>query len=181
MLVVESEWTYVLFLIEACFNFVFTAELVIKLIAFWSLSSWATDNFPGNLIDAAIIIVSDITFILSLFASSTFNVNIFRLVRIMRAFRLVSRFRRLRLLFNKAYASFKAILNVLFVLIFWHVLGSLLGMQIFRWPPLFHYRRDPILMLRAHALKTCPPKPPNPNPEPSIDLLARSPKPSDPD
>ena len=132
LLLVEPEWTYVLFLIEACFNFVFTAELAIKLVAFWSLSSWATDNFPGNLIDAAIIIVSDITFIMSLFATSTFNVNIFRLVRIMRAFRLVSRFRRLRLLFNKAFSSFKAILNVLFVLVFWHVLGSLLGMQIFR-------------------------------------------------
>ena len=34
--------------------------------------------------------------------------------------RMVSRFRRLRLLFNKAYHSFKSILYVLFVLVFWY-------------------------------------------------------------
>jgi hypothetical protein len=43
---------------------------------------------------------------------------------------MLLRFRRLRLLFNKAFSSFKAILYVLFVLIFWHVLGALLGMQV---------------------------------------------------
>ena len=56
-----------------------------------------------------------------------FNLNVFRLVRILRAFRIVSRFPRLQELVRKAIASFRSILNVLFVLILWHVIATLLG------------------------------------------------------
>lgn len=42
----------------------------------------------------------------------------------------LARFRRLRMLVHKAVASFKSIVYVLFVLVFWHILGALLGMQV---------------------------------------------------
>lgn len=49
----------------------------------------------------------------------------------MRTFRLVSSFKRMEILFTKAVASFQSIVYVLFVLVFWHVIGALLAMQLF--------------------------------------------------
>jgi hypothetical protein len=101
------------------------------MIASWSLIRYLLDNWPMNLLDFLIVFMSDAIFAIELVAPSIFNLTVFRLVRIMRALRLISRFPRLRSLVRKAVASFTNILHVLFVLVFWHVLSALLGMQIF--------------------------------------------------
>ena len=133
---ISTEWFEWLRWAECAFSVIFTLELVLKVMGLWSFRAFLFENFPTNFIDFIIVIVSDVFLVLDFLAMPVvFNVAILRLVRIMRAFRLVSRFRRLRLLFNKAYNSFKSILYVLFVLVFWHVIGSLLGMQIFRCEP----------------------------------------------
>lgn len=127
----SPEWVEFELISEGIFVAFFSLEVIIKIIASWSLIRYLLDNWPMNLLDFLIVFLSDAIFAMELVAPSIFNLTVFRLVRIMRALRLISRFPRLRSLVRKAAASFKNILHVLFVLVFWHVLSALLGMQIF--------------------------------------------------
>lgn len=107
-------------------------ELVVKMLAVWSPQRYILYTWPFNFVNFVIVVMSDIIFIIELHAPSSFNVIVFRPARVARAFRVVSRFPRLRSLVRKAVASFKTILHVLVVLVFWHVLAALLGMQLFK-------------------------------------------------
>ena len=132
ILTMSPSWVEFLFWTEAIFNLSFTAETSIRLMAAWNFRHYVVENFPSNLVDLFIVVASDIVFILDLFLPSLVNVAMFRLIRVMRAVRVLSRFRRLQVLLHKAVASLKTIMNVLFVLVFWFIVFAMLGMQIFR-------------------------------------------------
>ena len=127
----DPGWAIMELWTEGFFVVFFSLEVIFKVVAAWSLPRYLVDNWPMNMIDMLIVVSSDAIFIIELQAPSIFNLTVFRLVRIARAMRIVSRFTRLRNLVRKAAASFKTILHVLCVLVFWHVLAALLGMQIF--------------------------------------------------
>lgn len=131
LVVMGRQWREALFWGDGAFNVIFTIETTIRLLGAWSIRSYLIENFPTNLVDLLIVLTSDIVFGMSIFYPNLLKVAMLRLIRVMRAFRVVSRFRRLKVLLSKAAASFKTILQVLFVLIFWHVVMALLGMQIF--------------------------------------------------
>jgi hypothetical protein len=124
-------WELFIFVSETIFAVFFTGEIVIKLVGTASLRRFVFDNWPYNLTDLLVVLMSDAIYIMELQAPSIFNLTIFRLVRVLRVVRMVSRLQRLRVLVSKAIASFKTILHVLCVLVFWHIIAALLGMQIF--------------------------------------------------
>ena len=127
----HPHWEEFALITEGFFATFFTLEVAVKLLAAWSARRFLCENWPFNLLDLLIVIASDVIFLIELGASSIFNLTVFRLVRVLRAFRMVSRFQRLRNLVSKAVASFKTILHVLCVLVFWHIIAALLGMQVF--------------------------------------------------
>jgi hypothetical protein len=116
---------------EVIFSIIFSFEMALKVVALEGLMPYVLENFPFNLFDLIVVLVSDAMLVAGLFVKTNINIAVFRLLRIMRAFRLVTSFRRLRMLFTKAYSAFVSILYVLFVLVFWHVIGALLAMQLF--------------------------------------------------
>jgi hypothetical protein len=120
---------------EIAFCTIFSFEMLLKVIAFGGFGGFIRQSFPWNLYDLVVIIISDAVLIAAAFVDSSemsiVALRLVRILRIMRAIRLVTGFRRLGLLFAKALSAFKSILYVLFVLIFWHVVGALLAMQLF--------------------------------------------------
>ena len=121
---------------ELAFCAIFSFEILLKVIAFGGLWAFVRQSFPWNLYDLVVITISDAVLIAGAFVDDSSEMSIValrlvRILRIMRAIRLVTGFRRLGLLFAKALSAFKSILYVLFVLIFWHVVGALLAMQLF--------------------------------------------------
>lgn len=116
---------------EIIFSVIFSIELLLKVIALQGFLAHILENFPFNFFDLIVVVVSDAVLVASHFVKTDINVAVLRLMRIIRAIRLVTGFRRLRSLFQKAYSAFVSILYVLFVLVFWHVLGALLAMQLF--------------------------------------------------
>ena len=131
LLRISNEMSKFLNAAEVTFSVIFSVELVIKIVAHEGFLSHFLENFPLNMFDFFVVIASDAVLIASLFVKTNVSIAVLRLMRIIRAFRLVSGFPRLRMLFSKAYSAFVSILYVLFVLIFWHVIGALLAMQLF--------------------------------------------------
>ena len=119
---------------EFAFSVIFSFELLLKLVAYEGFRGYMLESFPFNLFDLVVVLVSDAVLVAGVFVETNINIAVLRLMRIMRAIRLATGFRRLGQLFAKAFSAFKSILYVLFVLIFWHVIGALLAMQLFSCP-----------------------------------------------
>lgn len=65
-----------------------------------------------------------------IWSGAAVNVSYFRVVRVLRAFKLARQFRRLRMLLRKVVASVESIVHVLLVVFFTLAVGGLLGMQV---------------------------------------------------
>jgi hypothetical protein len=116
---------------ETIFCIIFSSELLIKVVSLESLMAYIFENFPFNLLDLVVVVVSDALLIASFYVKTNNKITVLRLLRILRVFRLVSGFRRLHSLLGKAISALVSINYVLFVLVFWHVVGALLAMQMF--------------------------------------------------
>jgi ABC-type multidrug transport system fused ATPase/permease subunit len=128
-----------------------------QILSWWSLEKYLSYNYPANLMDMLIVLVSDTFFVLEFFYSGLFNasilrlVRLFRMVRAVRAFKTVSSMQRLRLILEKAAHAMKTCIYVFLILILWHVAMALLGMQIFACPV-----RDSVTCKRANETAACP-------------------------
>lgn len=128
-------WYNFTFNVELIFNILFSLEMVVRIISFWSFTNFARDSFPSNVVDFIIVFLSDLFFVLDIFLPKIFNAAVFRLARLVRAIRLATRLRRLRLLVNKTVAAARTIVYVLILLAFFHTIMALVAMQVFRCEP----------------------------------------------
>jgi hypothetical protein len=129
--VMNENWMTAYMVMDGVFDAAFLLELILRLIANASFKRYICENYPFQVLDFFIVSTSVLLFVVELFVPKIFNVAIFRIFRVGRVFRLISKFRRLRLLVAKAVRSFVNILHVLFVMVFWHVLCAILGLQLF--------------------------------------------------
>jgi hypothetical protein len=129
LVIMKAGWFLALLLGEVGFNIVFTMEALAKIIALGSFMRYILQ--PINTFDFLLVLISDVLMILSLFNVNLPNVSFFRVLRLMRAFLMVTRFHRLRLLFRRSAASFQGTLMVIALTFFFMAAFAILGMQIF--------------------------------------------------
>jgi hypothetical protein len=114
--------------INLAFNIIYTIEAAIKLIAFGK--NYFNDGW--NKFDITIVVVAWLGMILkNVGASTTFTKTVIRSFRISRVFKIIRKYKNLRILFNTFIDAFPQLTNVgalLFLIIFVY---SVLGMQIF--------------------------------------------------
>ena len=128
------EWYTLVFVLEAGFNLVFTLEMLVKIVSWQSLRKYLSYNYPSNVLDALIVVTSDVFFVLEFFTSGLFNASILRLVRLVRAVRAFKTFqamKRLKVIIDKAAVALQTCSYVLLILVLWHVAMALLGMQVY--------------------------------------------------
>ena len=128
------EWYTLVFVLEAGFNAVFTLEMLVKIVSWQSLRKYLSYNYPSNVLDALIVVTSDVFFVLEFFTAGLFNASILRLVRLMRAVRAFKTFqamRRLKIVIDKAAVALQTCSYVLLILVLWHIAMALLGMQVY--------------------------------------------------
>ena len=135
LLKMQPSWYTFTFNVELIFNIIFTIEMLVRIVSFGGIKNFVRDQFPSNLLDILIVLLSDTFLILDIFLPKIFNAAVFRLLRLVRAIRLATRLRRLRILVNKTVAAANTVVYVLFLLVFFHVLMALTAMQIFRCEP----------------------------------------------
>lgn len=131
----DKEWITFTYYTELIFNVIFTLELILKMVSWWGVKRFLTDNYPSNVIDLVIVVLSDLFFVLDIFVEALFNVSVFRLIRLLRAFKVATRLRRLKLIVDKAVNALGTVTYVLLLLLLWHILAALVAMQLFRCSP----------------------------------------------
>ncbi|XP_039270704.2 voltage-dependent L-type calcium channel subunit alpha-1D-like isoform X2 [Styela clava] len=116
-------------------NFVFTAlftlEMIVKLIAF-KPRQYLTD--PWNVFDALIVIGSLVDIVFSEFhvgSEKSFSINFFRLFRVLRLVKLLSRGEGIRTLLWTFIKSFQALPYVALLIVMLFFIYAVIGMQIF--------------------------------------------------
>jgi hypothetical protein len=115
---------------QVIFNVIFTLEAVAKILSLGSFMRYIVQ--PINTFDFSLVVVSDLLMILSLGGVQLPNVSFFRALRLLRAFLMITRFHRLRLLFRRSAASLQSTFSVMMLLFFFLAAFALLGMQIFK-------------------------------------------------
>jgi hypothetical protein len=128
--IMSSGWFLALQLGEVAFNVIFTLEAVCKIVALGSFMRYISQAI--NTFDFALVVVSDILMLLSLFNVNLPNVSFFRALRLLRACLMITRFRRLRLLFRRSAASMMGTCGVVFLLMIFISIFALVGMNIFK-------------------------------------------------
>ena len=128
--IMSSGWFLALQLGEVAFNVIFTLEAICKIVALGSFMRYIVQTI--NTFDFALVVVSDILMVLSLFNVNLPNVSFFRALRLLRAFLMITRFHRLRLLFRRSAASLLGTLSVVFLLMFFLASFAIMGMTIFK-------------------------------------------------
>ena len=123
----ESSLEYVNYVFTAIFTF----EAIIKLIAFG-----AKDYFSKgwNIFDFTIVLISYITLIIGLTTDSGFGpkqATVARAFRIGRIFRLITKAKFLRVIFNTIIITLPSLANVGALMILLLFIFSILGVQIF--------------------------------------------------
>lgn len=128
--IMSEGWVLALELAEVIFNIIFTLEAIAKILALGSFMRYIVQ--PINTFDFSLVVVSDALMILSLLNIKLPNVSFFRALRLLRAFLMITRFHRLRLLFRRSAASLQGTFSVMMLLFFFLAAFALLGMQIFQ-------------------------------------------------
>jgi hypothetical protein len=120
--------------VEVAFCVIFSVEQALRVIAVNGILGHVLEQFPFNLYDFSIVIVSDAVLIARVFVQSNTNINVFRIMRILRTVRLIrslGRFSRMRDLLKTAYRALVSAVYVLVVLVFWTIVSALIAMQLF--------------------------------------------------
>jgi hypothetical protein len=129
LVIMKEGWFVALTLGEVGFNIVFTLEALAKIVALGSFMRYIVQ--PINTFDFLLVVVSDILMVLGLLDINLPNVSFFRALRLLRAFLMVTRFHRLRLLFRRSAKSLMGTLNVILLLFFFLAAFAIIGMQNF--------------------------------------------------
>ena len=116
--------------LQVIFNVIFTLEAMAKILSLGSFMRYIVQ--PINTFDFSLVVVSDLLMILGLIGVKLPNVSFFRALRLLRAFLMITRFHRLRLLFRRSAASLQSTFSVVLLLFFFLAAFALLGMQIFQ-------------------------------------------------
>jgi hypothetical protein len=114
---------------EVFFNVIFTIEALAKITSSGFVRYIVQ---PVNTFDFTLVLVSDLLMVLQSIGTKLPNVSFFRALRILRAFRMITRFHRLRLLFRRSAASLQTVLVVIVLLFVFLSAFAIVGMKIFQ-------------------------------------------------
>jgi hypothetical protein len=115
--------------IDIVMNVLYTCELFIRWIAYNSLFLFVLNN-P---FDFLVVLISDVFLVISLSSSISLpGVNIFRVVRLLRAFKLLHRVPRIKVLLTRLYSTVIAAIFPCLMLLFWVFCFAAAGLQLFK-------------------------------------------------
>ena len=124
----SDEWTSTLFFLNTVFAAIFLLEAILKLIAFgfgYFIDAW-------NRFDFAVVCLSLVGFAVTVFTEASASyLNLLRVARVVRIFRLIPKAKGLRTLFQTLLYSLPALGNVGSVLFLFFFIFAVLGMNLF--------------------------------------------------
>ena len=128
----DESWNSALSIINIVFVWLFTAEMVLKLLGFgwrYFLEGW-------NRLDCFIVVVSLVDFFLDVFYGTGLPIDLsvlrlLRIFRIIRLMRLIKHAHHVRTLLETLYFSVPSLINISLFLMLIYVVYAIMGMQLF--------------------------------------------------
>jgi hypothetical protein len=115
--------------LDIVMNVLYSCELLTRLIAYNSVFLYVSNN-P---FDFCVVIISDIFLIIDSTTSISLpGINIFRVARLLRAFKLLYRIPRIRVLLRRMFSAMEVAILPCGMLLFWIFCFALIGIQLFK-------------------------------------------------
>ncbi|XP_045466444.1 muscle calcium channel subunit alpha-1 isoform X2 [Harmonia axyridis] len=118
--------------IEYIFLVVFTAECIMKIVAYGFLMHQGAYLRNGwNLLDFTIVVIGMVSPIIQIFTDGTFDVKALRAFRVLRPLRLVSGVPSLQIVLNSILRAMVPLLHIAFLVLFVMIIYAIIGLELF--------------------------------------------------
>ncbi|XP_044763152.1 muscle calcium channel subunit alpha-1 isoform X2 [Coccinella septempunctata] len=118
--------------VEYIFLVVFTAECIMKIVAYGFLMHQGAYLRNGwNLLDFTIVVIGMVSPLIQLFTDGTFDVKALRAFRVLRPLRLVSGVPSLQIVLNSILRAMVPLLHIAFLVLFVMIIYAIIGLELF--------------------------------------------------
>ncbi|EGR31551.1 hypothetical protein IMG5_107710 [Ichthyophthirius multifiliis] len=130
----NSDYQWYLDLFDKIFTCIFVLEMILKIIAYGAFFNGPNSYFrqSQNILDFFIVIFSLFTFFDSIKQSGLSQLQVFRLLRVLRPFRLISKNEGLKIAINSLVLSIPSIISLFFISLIFFLLFSIIGVSYFK-------------------------------------------------
>eukprot|EP00096_Caligus_rogercresseyi_P004791 TRINITY_DN1928_c0_g2_i1.p1 TRINITY_DN1928_c0_g2~~TRINITY_DN1928_c0_g2_i1.p1 ORF type:complete len:1446 (-),score=320.23 TRINITY_DN1928_c0_g2_i1:115-4299(-) len=129
----KSPRNIVLGYFDMFFTFIFTVEIIFKVIAYGAVGhKGAYARYPANILDLVVVSVSIISIAFRDSAGAISVLKILRVLRVLRPLRAVNRAKGLKLVIQAVIVSVSTIQNIVLVTVLLQFLFAVIGVQLFK-------------------------------------------------